>query len=368
MSVPRRILVPFDFTGPSNRACDLAVELAIPLRARITLLHVLEPLDIPTDAAERAALLASTTEALERAAARLRPLLADVETRVVEGEPPKGIEHAARDGGADLIVMGTHGRSGLARLFLGSVATAIVKTSSVPVMTVHEHIAVSRGEAGDRLARALASAHLERPYVLALSRGALTIATAIAGRTDGAVDLWGVEPVVDDDGVVLGAVTEDGMLAFDGRQITRTAATDVAVARARARLDHELAVLKGSRAIGDCWKDDLVLVADGLFSASYARVAVESLRKLAPRRIIVATPIVSRSALADLEADGVHVVTLERAVVTERCTYRDDVVPSDVVARELVLERAPGITDESSSTPSQRSAAARSGAGRAGGA
>ena len=52
----------------------------------------------------------------------------------------------------------------------------------------------------------------------------------------------------------------------------------------------------------------------------------------------MATPIASWSVLAELEANGVHVVTLERAIVTERCTYRDDVVPSDLVARELILE------------------------------
>ena len=334
MSVPRRILVPFDFTGPSNRACDFAVELAIALRARLSLLHVFEPLGVPVTTADRAHLVAGAAEALERAAARVRPHLADVEIRVIEGQPAEGIEQAARDGGADLIVMGSHGRSGLARLLLGSVAARTIKVSGVPVVTVHEHVALSRGEAGERLARALATANLDNPQVLALSRGALTIATALAGR---AVDVWGVEPVVDDDGAVLGAVSEDGMVALDGRQIARTVAIEVAISRARARLDREIAVLKGTRAISS-WKDDLVLVADGLFSASFARVAIESLRKLGPRRIVVATPIASWSVLAELEANGVHVVTLERAIVTERCTYRDDVVPSDLVARELILE------------------------------
>ncbi|MFH1570601.1 MAG: universal stress protein, partial [Gemmatimonadota bacterium] len=58
------------------------------------------------------------------------------ETQLVEAAPADGILRAARDGAADLVVMGTHGRTGLNRLLLGSVAERVVRESAVPVLTV----------------------------------------------------------------------------------------------------------------------------------------------------------------------------------------------------------------------------------------
>ncbi|TKX83377.1 universal stress protein, partial [Halorubrum sp. SS5] len=60
----------------------------------------------------------------------------DVETAVVEGSPSREIITHAEEAGCDLVVMGTHGRGGIDRLLLGSVAEKVVRGSSVPVLTV----------------------------------------------------------------------------------------------------------------------------------------------------------------------------------------------------------------------------------------
>ena len=215
MVTPRNILVPYDFTGPSKRACDYATELAAAMGARLCLVHVLERFGIPLTGTEHASLTAAVEKELERAAVLVRPLVPGVETRLVEGSPWEGIEAVARDGGADLIVMGTHGRRGLARALLGSVAARALRTSTVPVTTVPEYVAVSRNSAGIRLAAALEPLALRSPNVIALSRGALTVSTALAERVDGSVDLWAVEPILRKDGAVIGAIGEDGAVMYD---------------------------------------------------------------------------------------------------------------------------------------------------------
>ena len=56
---------------------------------------------------------------------------------IIDGFPPAAIARAAKDNGADLVVMGTHGRKGVARLFMGSVAAQLIATAPCPVLTVH---------------------------------------------------------------------------------------------------------------------------------------------------------------------------------------------------------------------------------------
>ena len=82
---------------------------------------------------------------------------------------------------------------------------------------------------------------------------------------------------------------------------------------------------------------DVVLVADGLFSRAYARVAVDAIRNLGAARIVVASPVVDRRVAIAL-AEVVHdIVALERATIADACLYCDDVLPSDLVAQELLV-------------------------------
>lgn len=337
MQPPRRILVPYDFTGPSKRACDYALELAASVGATLTLVHVVERFDVTLTAAEHANLVTATKNELDRAARLLRPHVRDIEIVVVEGTPWQEIDRVARERGADLIVMGTHGRRGIARALLGSVAARVLRTASVPIVTVPEYVALSRSTAGAHLALALAKLELDQPCVIALSRGALTVATALAERSGGTVDLWEVEPIVTRDGTVLGAIGEDEAIVLEQGATPEDAVREEATASARARLRAELIAIKGTRSVGDCWKRDVVLVADGLFSLAYARAALEGVRSFGASKVVIASPVVSRDVAVRLEGLLDGVVGIDRATVADACVYRDDVLPSDIVAYELLL-------------------------------
>jgi nucleotide-binding universal stress UspA family protein len=140
----RRILCPVDFSEASQHALDHAVMIAGWYRARITAVHVrhpaflVEPPILFTDFGGGAA------ATLEDAEGRLHQWLAPVraaglpcDVMVVDGNAPAArIVEVAGQIGADLIVLGTHGRSGFQRLLLGSVTERVVRTARCPVVTV----------------------------------------------------------------------------------------------------------------------------------------------------------------------------------------------------------------------------------------
>ncbi len=139
---PSRILVPVDFGKASGRAASVAGAIARRFRARVRALHA-ETLEAPPyfthdqmGSLERQRIAART------AALRYLASFADaftgvqVSAEIVDGPPESAIIEAARD--TDLIVMGTHGRRGPSRWWLGSVAERVVRASNVPVLVVRE--------------------------------------------------------------------------------------------------------------------------------------------------------------------------------------------------------------------------------------
>jgi nucleotide-binding universal stress UspA family protein len=137
----KRILVPIDFSETSSTALRYGVELARRFTARLYLLHVPEH---PGEAAE-AEYPIGLFETMQNAAYdRLRHLLTDEEARELRpecamrlGTPADEIVRYAHDHDVDLIVMGTHGRTGVARVIMGSVAEKVVRKASCPVLAVH---------------------------------------------------------------------------------------------------------------------------------------------------------------------------------------------------------------------------------------
>ncbi len=137
----KRILVPIDFSETSEAALRYGVELARRFTARLYLLHVPEH---PGEAAE-AEYPIGLFEMMQNAAHdRLGHLLSAEETRELRpecamrlGAPSEVIVRHAVEHEIDLIVMGTHGREGIARVLLGSVAEKVVRRASCPVLTVH---------------------------------------------------------------------------------------------------------------------------------------------------------------------------------------------------------------------------------------
>jgi universal stress protein A len=137
-----RIICPVDFSAPAHEALLAAVQLAIRFEATLTLVNVyslpllavpemsVDPTLLTEILAHTDAQLASwTREAIQLGARR-------VEAAKLEGVAWDVIVKVARDGGADLIVIGTHGHTGLRHALVGSVAERVVRHASCPVLVV----------------------------------------------------------------------------------------------------------------------------------------------------------------------------------------------------------------------------------------
>jgi nucleotide-binding universal stress UspA family protein len=131
------ILHPTDFSEHSEVAFRLASEFARDYHAHLIVLHVLskqtlaygEMLSAPDEDQYRL----NALEALHKIQPAIRTT--PIEHHLVEGDPAAAIIQAARHFAADLIVMGMHGRTGLSRLLMGSVAEQVVRRASCPVLT-----------------------------------------------------------------------------------------------------------------------------------------------------------------------------------------------------------------------------------------
>jgi len=141
---PWTILVAVDFSECSRAALEAAGRLAADLRARIVLAHAFaKPPHIPPgghpDPISKAMLEVTQEEAMALSsdwAQGLRRQGLDVEVATVEGKAADFVLDAARTRNAGLIVVGTHGRTGLRRVALGSVAEAILRGADRPVLAV----------------------------------------------------------------------------------------------------------------------------------------------------------------------------------------------------------------------------------------
>lgn len=144
----KNILVPHDFSTGAARAQALAGELALSLGARVVLLHVtplppgmlpttlIQPGDGPTQITVAEYTTRAAAEQLDKWAVALRERDVPVEVVALLGGIAETILEQAKTRGSDVIVMGTHGRRGLAHLLIGSVAEKIVRQSEIPVITV----------------------------------------------------------------------------------------------------------------------------------------------------------------------------------------------------------------------------------------
>ncbi len=143
MASPRRILVASDFSETSDRALDWAIELAARLDASISVIHAYE---IPVIGFPDGGIIATADVAARIASAARAALDKVVEVHrgrgvAIDGVLREGvawdeINAAAEEFDAYLIVIGTHGRRGLARALLGSVAENVIRTGRRPVVTI----------------------------------------------------------------------------------------------------------------------------------------------------------------------------------------------------------------------------------------
>ena len=140
----KHVLVPTDFGPPSARALEFGIEMARRFGAKLTLLHTYE---IPAFAyagmeyapGDLSRMVANAArDELDATLAAVKKQVPDADSVLHQGVPWQQILSTVDEIHADLVVMGTHGRTGLRHALLGSVAEKVVRLAHVPVMTVHD--------------------------------------------------------------------------------------------------------------------------------------------------------------------------------------------------------------------------------------
>jgi len=133
-----RILVATDFSPQASKALEWAQRLAGAFEAKLVLLHVIDIFSLAeiTCATGGTDPLPLLREQAQKCMGELKRLVPEAQTAILEGSPRPMIVDAALTQDCQMIVMGTHGRSGLAHLLLGSVAEYVVRNGTVPVLTV----------------------------------------------------------------------------------------------------------------------------------------------------------------------------------------------------------------------------------------
>jgi nucleotide-binding universal stress UspA family protein len=183
----RRILCPVDFSEFSESVLAYAAVFAKLFTSEVTVLHVFATAVPATSSATYPAWLLQVPEAQKAIADELQVLLAPlastgvtVRTRIAEGNTAAAIVRHAAEHDVDLVVMGTHGRSGFDRLALGSVAEKVLRKAPCPVLTIPP--------GASRVASELSVRRILCPTDFsACSEDALDFALSLAGRAGAAV-------------------------------------------------------------------------------------------------------------------------------------------------------------------------------------
>lgn len=143
MATFQTILVPIDFSADAGRALETAIGMARQTGAALHVAHVfglplplLLPYEIVMPDAVRSDARANVARELEKEAEIARREGVETTAHMLDGSPAVAIVELAQDIGADLIVMGTHGRTGIGHVVLGSVAERTLRTAPCAVMTV----------------------------------------------------------------------------------------------------------------------------------------------------------------------------------------------------------------------------------------
>ena len=343
----RNILVAVDFHAASLRGIDYAVRLARSVSATITVLHAFDvarnayptdlPPAVPIDELRRVAEaeLAAIVDAIARQNVRARAVLR-------EGSPAHVVVAAARDLDADLVVVGTHGRRCVRRLVLGSVAEQVVRRCAAPVVTVHEWHFESRADAARHLARKLAPLRGQFDVTIAITRGAVPIATELAGVVGTPVDALVVEPIPVDDATKIGAVAGDGSLLVDDAAVAAAQLNRSDVARATkaesAGASEPGRWLAAPGARRTVTHERVLLVADELASPEVALVAARTVAKHGARHVSLAVPVCASSVLLALPSaiDSTLFVESTQLESPYARIYRDELEPSNIEAAEML--------------------------------
>lgn len=148
MELIRNILVPIDFSDYSKNALRYAAQFAKQFNAKIFLVYVVEPMIYPADFSMGQVAIPSMDSDLQNRAAQELKVLAknfiestiNFETLIKTGKPFVEINETAKEVDADIIIMATHGHTGVEHLLFGSTAEKVVRKAPCPVLTLREPI------------------------------------------------------------------------------------------------------------------------------------------------------------------------------------------------------------------------------------
>ena len=140
----KKILCPVDFSDTSMNAANNAINFSMEIKAEITFIHIIDIQalqnigdlsggginDINLLIEEEKPVLSKLKDECDKKGIKVKTIL-------THGEPVSVILETIKEGGHDLIIMGTHGKSGLTRLVLGSIAENVVRKSDIPVLLYH---------------------------------------------------------------------------------------------------------------------------------------------------------------------------------------------------------------------------------------
>jgi len=234
----QRILCPIDFSDCSQRALEHAVALARWYDARVTTFHVCAPVPISAYATVASMMPSSLVggedqnavrRAMEQFASREAATNVPIDIELGEGNAATEILAKAEAARSDLIVLGTHGRSGFERFMLGSVTERVLRKAGCPVLTVPPRLAESAAPPAVTFKRIVCAVDFSE-----CSLRALEYAMSIAQEADARLTvLHVIEPVpnvpADDDSPLLGMKTVKEYIAAaeeEGRTLLRKAIPD----------------------------------------------------------------------------------------------------------------------------------------------
>jgi nucleotide-binding universal stress UspA family protein len=140
-----KIIVPIDFLEHTDQIIEYAGYIAQKFDARLYLVHVVEPpptyagYEYPSIGSFDKEMMELAEKMMKELVERKKGLLAGCERKILRGEIIDSIVHFAEDKKGDLIVIGTHGRKGLSKMWLGSVAERVIKSAPCPTLTCNPY-------------------------------------------------------------------------------------------------------------------------------------------------------------------------------------------------------------------------------------
>jgi len=337
MTPIQHVLVATDFGAASARALEVAAEIATRFDARVTVMHAIEDLSYASPCSIPPEVRQSAAFRLDETVRHIRPQVPVVDGMLREGFAWHEITEAAREIGADLVVVGSHGQGEGHRFLIGSVAEKVARVCAAPVLTVHAWRFENRTYAGRELAELLLRSDDVVPTIVALSRGGAMVGAEVAEAFGASLHVLLAKALLKD-GHIIGAVCEEGSVHLDEQpEPTASDHEEVTAGRAHSELVDEARRLRSPRWRRDAQPGTILIVSDAILTAAPTIVAAQVLRRMGTHRLVAAAPVASvgaRKALGTV-VDGVTIVQMVEDDVPLARLYRDLSDPKD----RVVIER-----------------------------